>query len=69
MAATTDPKIEFELSPTEANRIVSPGEAERLSSLSWDTIQREYPEYIITLSKRRNGIRVRHALMIGVNKT
>jgi hypothetical protein len=60
-------KPEFELSAIEANRIVAPKEAERLSSLSWDTIEREYARYIIRLSERRNGMRVRHALMLGAN--
>ena len=64
MSTATKTKTEFELSAVEANRIVTPEEAERLSSLSWDTIEREYAQYIIRLSKRRHGIRVRHALML-----
>jgi hypothetical protein len=68
MSAATKPKTEFELSAVEANRIVPPEEAERLSSLSWDTIEREYSRYIIRLSKRRSGMRIRHALMLGAHK-
>jgi hypothetical protein len=45
-------------------RIVGPEEAERLSSLSWDTIERNHRDKIIHLSKRRVGMRAGHALMI-----
>jgi hypothetical protein len=72
MAATAtikNPGAEFGLTATEANRIVPLPEAAHLSSLSTDTLKREYPEYIIKLSERREGMRVHHALMIGVNKT
>lgn len=56
------------LSAIELNRIAPPPECERLSSLSWDTLEREYPQHIIKLSERRKGMRVRHALMIGAAK-
>jgi hypothetical protein len=50
--------------PVELLRFVGPEEAERLSTLSWDTIKRKYPELVCQLSDRRVGIRVGHCLMI-----
>ena len=50
--------------PVEWLRIAEPEEAEHLSSTSWDTLQRNHPDKIIRLSKRRVGIRVGHALML-----
>ena len=44
--------------PVELLRIVKPEEAERLSSLSWDTITREHSDKIMHLSDRRVGMRV-----------
>jgi len=52
--------------PIELLRIVQPPEAERLSSTSWDTLQRNHPDKVVHLSKRRVGMRVGHALMLGV---
>ena len=52
--------------PIELLRIVEPPEAERLSSTSWDTLQRNHPDKVVHLSKRRVGMRVGHALMLGV---
>jgi hypothetical protein len=48
----------------ELERIVDMREAERLSTLSEDTLKRRFPDKIIRLSKRRLGMRVRHALML-----
>lgn len=50
--------------PIDLLRIVQPVEAERLSSLSWDTIRRRHPDKVIQISQRRVGIRVGHALML-----
>ena len=50
--------------PVELLRIVKPEEAERLSSLSWDTITREHSDKIVQLSDRRVGMRVGHCLML-----
>ena len=50
--------------PLELLRIASMPEAERLSSLSEDTIVREHPDKVVKLSKRRNGVRVIDALML-----
>jgi hypothetical protein len=52
------------LSALELNRIVDMAEAQHLSSLSEDTLTREYAEYIISLSPRRRGMRAGHALQI-----
>jgi hypothetical protein len=52
------------LPPLELLRIVEISEAERLSSLSRDQLNRDYPDLIVKLSKRRNGMRVAHALML-----
>jgi hypothetical protein len=50
--------------PVEMLRVVKPEEAERLSSLSWDTWEREHVDKIVHLSRRRVGARVGHALML-----
>ena len=47
-------------------RIVRPKEAEELSSLSWDTIEREHADKIVRPSPHRVGMRVGHALMLAV---
>jgi hypothetical protein len=53
--------------PIDLLRIVDMPEAEHLSSLSEDTLVREHPDKIVKLSKRRNGMRVLHALMLNPN--
>jgi len=45
-------------------RVVPPEEAERLSSLDRDTLQRNHGDKVVRLSKRRVGMRVGHALML-----
>jgi hypothetical protein len=50
--------------PIELLRIVEMEEAERLSSLSVDTLVREHADKVMKLSSRRNGMRVVHALML-----
>jgi hypothetical protein len=52
--------------PIEWLRIVPPGEAERLSSASWDTLERNYPDYVVHVGRRRKGMRVGHCLMLSV---
>jgi hypothetical protein len=54
--------------PVELLRIVDPEEAERLSTLSWDTIKRNHGSKIVRLSARRVGMRVGHALMLADRK-
>jgi hypothetical protein len=46
-------------------RIVSLNEASKLSSLSIDGLRRYHSDKIITLSPKRKGMRVKHALMLG----
>jgi hypothetical protein len=62
--ATTPERNELLSWPVELLRIVEPEEAERLSSLSWDTILRNHAKKIVRLSKRRVGMRAGHALML-----
>jgi hypothetical protein len=50
--------------PIALLRIAAPPEAEHLSSLDWDTIKRNHPDKVVKLSKRREGMRVGHALML-----
>jgi hypothetical protein len=50
--------------PLELLRIAEMSEAAHLSSLSVDQLVRDYPGLIVKLSKRRNGMRVVHALML-----
>ena len=52
------------LTPLELNRIARPPEAERLSGLHWDTIERNYRELIIKMGRRAVGMRVGHALQL-----
>ena len=40
----------------------------RLTSLSADTLKRRYPEFVVHLSKRRVGMKLRHALEIASRK-
>jgi hypothetical protein len=53
------------LPPLELLRIAEMPEASRLAGLSGDTLEREHPDKIVRLSKRRKGMRVAHALMLG----
>lgn len=57
-------KLIDSLTPLELLRIAPMPEAEHLSSLSADTIEREYSDKIVHLSARRKGLRVLDALMI-----
>lgn len=52
------------MTPLELLRIASMPEAERLSSCSADTLAREHGDKIITISRRRRGMRVVDALML-----
>jgi hypothetical protein len=52
--------------PIPLLRIAPPEEAEKLSSLSWDTLEREHGDKIVRLSPNRVGMRVGHALMLAV---
>jgi hypothetical protein len=50
--------------PLEWLRVATPKEAEHLSSLSWDTLEREHRDKIVRLSPNRVGMRVGDALML-----
>jgi hypothetical protein len=39
-------------------------EVTKITTLSVDTLEREFPEYIVRLSPRRKGMKLRHALAI-----
>jgi hypothetical protein len=39
-------------------------DAEQVTGLSADSIKRHYPQFVKQLSKRRRGIKLRHALQI-----
>lgn len=51
----------------ELDRIITLQEAEKVCSLSPDSIKRHYRDKLVELSPRRLGIRLRHALMLGKN--
>jgi hypothetical protein len=53
--------------PIELLRIVPPEETEKLSSADWDTLKRNHPDKVVKISKRREGMRVGHALMLAAN--
>ena len=57
------------LSPLELERIAPMPEAEHLSSCSEDTLRRHHADKIINLSPRRQGMRVRDALMLNSKKS
>jgi hypothetical protein len=40
------------------------GEAEEITTLSRDTIERRFPGYVVKLSPRRKGMKLRHILAI-----
>jgi hypothetical protein len=49
----------------ELDRIVSMQEAEAISSLSPWSWRRNHPDKVVKLSARRDGVRLRDALMLG----
>jgi hypothetical protein len=57
------------LTALELERIVTLEEASRLSSLSEDSLRRYCGDKIIKLSTRRDGMRVRDALMLAAENT
>jgi hypothetical protein len=42
--------------------------AEEMTSLSRDTIKRRYPKYVVQLSPRREGMKLKHILQIAGGK-
>jgi hypothetical protein len=49
----------------ELLRILPPPQVEEVTSLSWDTIKRHYPQIVRKLSPRREGATLGDALSIG----
>jgi len=57
---------DFKLSPElRLEQIVPLQQASKLSSLSVDSLRRNHSEKIIELGPRRDGMRVKDALMLG----
>jgi hypothetical protein len=52
--------------PVQTLRIAPPPEAEKLAGADWDTLKRNYPDKVVKISQRREGMRVGHALMLAV---
>jgi hypothetical protein len=55
-----------ELSALELERVADKPETERLSGVSWDTIKRNHSDKIIHISRRRVGMKVKHAISLHV---
>jgi hypothetical protein len=58
-------KRSLELRGLRLEQVVGLPEAAQLTSLSIDTLKRRYPDFIIRLSPRRLGIKLRDVLAIG----
>jgi hypothetical protein len=56
-----------QLSALELQRIAPLQEAARLAGVSIDTLKRRHRDKILQLSERRQGMRVRDALMLDVH--
>jgi hypothetical protein len=52
--------------PVQMLRIAPPPEAEKLAGADWDTLKRNYPDKVVKISQRREGMRVGHCLMLAV---
>jgi hypothetical protein len=65
MSKVKSPNSELLTWSVELLRVAPPEEAERLSSASWDTLQRNHPEWVVQISERRHGMRVGHCLLLG----
>jgi hypothetical protein len=52
------------LTALDLERIISIPEASKLTSLSDDTIERRFGHFIVQLSPRRRGMKLRNALAI-----
>lgn len=57
-------RLVTKLPPLELLRIAEMEECARLAGVSAKTLEREHADKIISLSKRRKGMRVGHALML-----
>jgi hypothetical protein len=52
----------------ELESVVKMPAASKITSLSPDTIRREYSDYVVQLSARRDGVKLRHCLEIAAGK-
>jgi len=52
------------LSPLELERVLTIPEVMKFTSLSEDTLERRYARWIIQLSPRRRGMKLKHVLSI-----
>jgi hypothetical protein len=58
----------FQLSPElEGERVVDLPQVSYLTGMSRDTIERNHADKIIQLSKRRKGMKLKHALSLHVS--
>jgi hypothetical protein len=48
----------------ELESVKPPEVVEEITSLSWDTVKRRYPKYIVALSPRRTGMKLKFILGI-----
>jgi hypothetical protein len=62
--AKSDKAEDLRAWPQEWLRVITMGEAEKLTSLSADTLKRRYADRIIQLSPRRLGMRFGHAIQL-----
>lgn len=65
-----DDQIQADRPPTwlELESVKLMAEAEQITTLSADTIKRRYPDWVVRLSPRREGIKLRHILQIAGGK-
>ena len=68
MSSTISKKIDDDLTKIERLRIVPLAEAEKLSSLSREALQKHHASKIIQLGGRRLGMRLGDALMLSAKK-
>jgi hypothetical protein len=52
------------LPPLMLERVLSMREAEEMTSLSAETLERLFPQFVIRLSPRRRGVKLKHCLAI-----
>jgi hypothetical protein len=52
----------------ELESVIPPSKAEQITSLSWDTIQRNHKDKVVDLSPRRRGMKLKDALAIAAGK-
>jgi hypothetical protein len=53
-----------QLTPLQRKRIARPKECEELSGVSWDTLKRAHPDWVIRISERCSGMHVENLLQL-----